>query len=125
MMNTELSKRNMIVVVLLYLFTYGIYPLYIFFVFGYELKNESLNKNTKADVPAHFVAFTTSIFTLGLYNLYNVYQQAKALKELSTNTDYDAPSPSTVLLLSLFGIGYLININSASKIALFEESQTL
>ena len=117
-MRSEITQRNMIAVILLYFFTFGIYPIYLFFVFGSELRRETIRQNLTTRLTGPFTAFLLGIITFGIYLIYYLYKQAVAIEELGEKYNYSALPPILILLLAIFvGIGGILNVYSASEIA--------
>lgn len=70
-----MTKRSIGTMVLLYLFTFGIYPLYWYIKFQMELKEKTGEGFSGL---GHFLA---SIFTFGIYSIYWQYAAGKRLAQ--------------------------------------------
>lgn len=117
-MRSEITRRNLVAVVILWFFTFGIYPIYAFFVFGYELRRETIRQNATTRLTSPVVALLLGIITLGIYLLYYVYKQAVALEEIGYKYNYTSFPPVLILLCAiLLGIGGILNIYSGTMIA--------
>jgi hypothetical protein len=115
-MNSYIIKRNVIIVVLLDIVTFGIYGLYLFFAFGSELKREVESEKIDVELTNPFIAFLLTLLTLGIYGLYYTYKQAEALEDLGMNFGYRTISRFFVLFLAIFfNIGRYLNIYSSSE----------
>lgn len=115
-MNSHIVKRNVVVVILLNIVTFGLYGLYLFFAFGNELKQETIKEDVDVDLVNPFLAFLLTLVTFGIYGLYYTYQQAKALEYLGMNFGYRAIDRYIVLFFALFfNIGKYLNIYSSSE----------
>lgn len=113
----ELNERNILVVILLVWVTCGIYGFVLFFIFGEELRRETMNKNVGFELMSPIGAFFLSIITCGIYGLYYVYKQAEALQKIGARRNVSTVEPIVVLLLAIFfGIGLYFNVYSGSEI---------
>ena len=116
-MNTQIKERNIVIVVLLYFFTFGIYPIYIFFKFGAELQREALIQRTPVQLTHPLIALLLGFITFGIYSLYYVYKQAVVLEQIGRKYNFVSISPVLILFTSIFlGVGLLFNVYSASMI---------
>ena len=71
-----MKQRNIVTMVLLYLFTFGIYPLVWYCKFQGELKKET------GDGFGPVAHFFVSLFTFGIYGIYWQYAAGKRLAKL-------------------------------------------
>jgi len=76
-----MTQRSILAMILLSIFTLGIYMLYWFIVFQVELKKQT------GDGFGGFAHFLMSIFTLGIYSIYWQYAAGKRLAKQGAN-DY-------------------------------------
>jgi len=117
-MKTKLRERNLLSTVLLYFFTLGIYPIYIYFVFGEELIQEKNRLNIKTELVRPLTALLLTFITIGLYGFYYLYQQAQVLKEIGALQNKETFDPVIIVLLALFfNVGWFINLATATAIA--------
>ena len=68
-----MTKRNIVTMLLLYLFTFGIYPLYWYIKFQMELKEKT------GDGFGGLGHFLITIVTFGIYGIYWQYAAGKRL----------------------------------------------
>lgn len=92
-----MKERNLLSLVLLFIFTLGIYPIYWYIVFQSELKDRT------GEGFGGFGHLMMTIFTFGIYYFYWQYAAGKRLSKLGAS-DYSA----IYLILGIF-IGGLIN----------------
>lgn len=119
------KERNMVAVVLLYIFTFGIYPLYLFFVFNSEVNRAAIYEGVQTQPRTPLVAFLLSIITCGIYGIIYQYFVAKSIQEIGRKRGYESMDPTLVVILTLFfGIGALVNVYSASEISKMDKFQT-
>lgn len=119
------KERNMITVVLLYIFTFGVYPLYLFFVFSNEVSKAAIYEGVRTQPRTPLVAFLLSLITFGIYGIVYQYFIAKSLQEIGRKHNYETMDPTLVVILTIFfGIGVLVNVYSASEISKMDNLQT-
>ncbi len=70
-----MKQRSIVVMLLLFLFTFGIYPLYWYIVFQMELKEKT------GEGFGGFLHFIVTILTFGIYGLYWQYAAGKRLAQ--------------------------------------------
>ncbi len=90
-----MKKRSLGLMVVLFLFTFGIYPLYWYIVFQSELKHE-----TKEGFGGLAHLFMTLI-TFGIYAIYWQFAAGKRLSKLGTE-DFSL----IYLILTLLSLGF-------------------
>ncbi len=117
-MNTYLKERNIFVVIIVTLLTFGLYGLFVWVVFGAELKAEAEWQKTEVQLGSPVVAFLLGLCTFGIYMIYYTYKQAQVLQELGGQVRVQVLDPVIVCMLTIFvGIGNLINIYHGTVIA--------
>lgn len=118
------KERNMVAVVLLYIFTFGIYPIYLFFVFNSEVNRQAIMEGVQTQPRTPLVAFLLSIITCGIYGIVYQYFVAKSIQEIGRKRGYESMDPTLVVILTIFfGIGALVNVYSASEISKMDKLQ--
>lgn len=91
-----MKKRNLGVMVLGYLFTFGIYPLYWYCSFQNQLKKET------GLGFGGFMHLVMSLITLGIYPLYWSYAVGKRIEKLGGKDN-----GIIYLILTIFGLGFV------------------
>lgn len=114
---SNLKHRNLILTIVLYFLSFGIYPIYLYFKNGFELYNENKLYNWGNGLAHPILAFILSTITLGLYGIYNEYLKAKLLHHIGNEKNIPTFNPIIVMLSALIGISLIINSNTASKLA--------
>jgi len=117
-MQTKLRERNLLNSVLLYFFTFGIYPIYIYFVFGDEIIQEKNRLKINTDLESPLTALLLTLITFGIYGFYYLYKQAQVLQEIGALQKKETIDPMIIVLLTLFfNVGWFINLFTASNLA--------
>lgn len=115
----------MVAVVILYIFTFVIYPLYLFTVFNSKVSNAAIYEGVRTQPRTPFVAFLLSLITFGIYGIVYQYFIAKSLQEIGIKRNYETMDPTLVVILTIFFvIGTLVNVYSASEISKTDNLQT-
>lgn len=113
-----LKERNMVMVVLLSIVTCGIYSLYIFFALNGEVNKQAIYDGVQTQPRTPIAAILLSIVTCGIYAIVYQYFVAKSLQEIGRKRGYETMDPTLVIVLTLLvGIGFYINVYSASEIS--------
>ncbi len=117
-MSSYIKERNIFAVILLSMFTFGIYPLYLWFAFGSELRAESEQQRTPTQLTSVGVAFLLTLITFGIYGIYYIYQQAKVVKELGDSYGVVVLDPVVICIFTIFiGIGSYLNVYYATQVS--------
>ncbi len=117
-MGSYIKERNIFAVILLSMFTFGIYPIYLWFSFGSELRSESEQQRTPTQLTSVGVAFLLTLITFGIYGIYYIYQQSKVIKELGDSYGVIVLDPVVICILTLFmGIGYYLNVYYGTQVS--------
>lgn len=99
-----MTERNVAAVILLSIFTCGIYALYWFVVTTNEIERE-LGSDSDGSCASGGVALLLVIITCGIYYLYWWYKQAKRVELLGEINGVRISDNSLVyIILSIFGI---------------------
>lgn len=113
-----IKQRSVVGVIFLSLVTCGLYPIYLFFVFGTELQLETDKQNVGITLTNPLFALVLTFVTCGIYGLYYVYKQALAIELIGNKYNYRSTSAIVVLFFTFFfGIGAYINIYNASNVS--------
>lgn len=119
---TNLKERNILLVILFSIISFGIYFIYLFFALSSEIKNESERLNIPTKIIHPFLAFLLALVTFGIYGIYYIFKVSTAVKEIGMKNNVSTTEPIIVLILNLFfGIGYFIVSYDASKCAKFSK----
>lgn len=114
----NLKERNIILVILFTIITFGIYGIYMYFVFNSEVQRQAEVENVQTKPRGPVMALLFAIITFGIYGVMYQYFIAKALKEIGDKHNYNTVDPILVVILTLFvGVGPYINIYSGSQLA--------
>lgn len=115
---TNLKQRNIIVMVLLYFFTCGIYPLYWLFVGISELNRELIKIYPQRKMISPVKAFFLSFITCGIYMLFAAYNWSQGVRELGDYYNVQTHDPTLVFLFWVFiGIAPFLMQSDMNKIA--------
>ena len=113
-----MQKRDILVFVLLLLFTCGIYGIYWYIVFTDEVAKE-LPNDSRASSGLLAILFT--IITCGIYALYWHYVMGAKLAEIGKKEGVSIDNNGAIyLILSLFGLGivsFILMQSDANKLA--------
>lgn len=112
-----LKERNIVTVLLLMIFTCGFYSLYIYFQFNSEVRNQAIKEGVQAIPTSPIIAFLLTMVTCGIYGIYYMYVVANSIFQMGKRNNYDTMEPTLVLLLSILGVGMLLNIYYASELS--------
>ncbi len=117
-MQSYLKERNVFVVIVLNIITWGVYGLFLFFIFGGELRSEAESQRTETQLGSVGLAFLLTLITLGIYGIYYTYQQSKVIKELGDKNGIAVMDPVVICILTIFiGLGFILNVYYASLVA--------
>lgn len=96
------EEKNMVLCIILSLFTCGIYSI-IWFI---TLTNDAKDYSGDQSLPSGGVCVLLTIITCGIYGLYWAYKMGKLLNDARVNNGL-TPSDNSVLylILDLFGLG--------------------
>ncbi|WOO87954.1 DUF4234 domain-containing protein [Mollicutes bacterium LVI A0039] len=112
------KQRSLVSVILLYIFTCGIYAIYMFFQFGTEVRNQAIKEGTLTVPKSPGIAFLLTIVTCGIYGIFYLYSISKAVSEIGAKYNYVVMDPALILIIHIFtGVGFIVNIYYASEIA--------
>ncbi len=114
----QLKKRDLIVTALLFLFTFGIYPI-IWFYTTVTALNSDLDSIGSSKKRISFIpAFLIGMVTFGLYFIYAVYVWCNSLKELADSKKVTITDPIVIFIVYLFvPLGLLLFQSNVNKIA--------
>jgi hypothetical protein len=96
------EEKNLVVCIILSLFTCGIYSI-IWFI---TLTNDAKDYSGDQSLPSGGVCVLLTIITCGIYGLYWAYKMGKLLNDARVNNGLTASDNSVLyLILDLFGLG--------------------
>ena len=104
-----IQKRDVLSVILLSIFTFGIYNLYWFIVVTNEIEASLMQKD--GSVPSGGMAFLFSLLTCGIYMIYWYYKQGQRIAQLQRENNMQG-NDNSVLYLVLAIVGMSI-VNTA------------
>lgn len=107
-----MKKRSIGLMIVGFLFTFGIYPIYWYCSFQNQLKKET------GLGFGGFGHLMVTIFTLGIYGLYWSYAAGKRIEKLGGKDN-----SIIYLILSIFGLGFIAYLLMQSEVNQLEEKK--